>query len=92
MRFRREDDPAEYALSGHQELIGRAEPWLVDASMALRCFAEDTTIAARRAYVQYLRAVADAKWAQGSVWHLPWWKDAKMTIKSSMRNMRRLKC
>lgn len=71
------DDPVEYALSGHRELIGRSKPSLVNAPMALRCFGENSAGEARRAYLQYLRAVADAKWASGSLRQLPWWKNVK---------------
>jgi len=68
------DDPAEYELSGHRALIGRPGSLLVDADAALRCFGEDTTSTARLTYLDYLRGVAEAKWARGSLRKLPWWE------------------
>lgn len=41
------NDPADYKLSGHRALIGRAPPVLVDVSVALNSFWEDTLPAAR---------------------------------------------
>lgn len=68
------DDPAEYELSGHRALIGRPGSLLVDADAALRCFGENTTSTARLTYLDYLRGVAEAKWARGSLRQLPWWE------------------
>jgi len=68
------NDPAEYVLSGHRELIGRVSPILVDTTAALRCFGEETTKAARDEYLNYVRNVAEAKWAGGSLRQLPWWE------------------
>lgn len=68
------NDPAEYELSGHLALIGRGSPIPVDVQAALRCFGEETTRAARSTYLSYVRGVAEAKWAGGSLRQLPWWR------------------
>jgi hypothetical protein len=66
-----------YISCGHRALIGRPASLLVDVDAALRCFGEDTTSAARLTYLDYLRGVAEAKWARGSLRQLPWWKQVK---------------
>ena len=71
------DDPAQYELSGHRALIGQTKPILVDVQAALRCFGEITTRAGRLSYLDYLRSVAEARWAQGSLRQLPWWRQVK---------------
>jgi putative transposase len=68
------NDPADYELSGHRALIGRADPILVDVPAALRCFGEGSTRAAQTSYLRCVRNVADTKWARGSLRQLPWWK------------------
>jgi REP element-mobilizing transposase RayT len=71
------DDPADYEMSGHRALIGHTAPILVDVSAALRCFGEETTRAARTSYLRYVRSVASAKWARGTLRQLPWWKQVR---------------
>ncbi len=68
------EDPADYTLSGHQALIGRAPPILLDAREALHCFDADNLQVARSAYLNYLRQVSQAEWASDPVRVLPWWK------------------
>ncbi len=70
-------DPADYELSGHRELIGRAPPVLVNVAVALNTFGEETLANARAAYLEYVRCVAEAKWARGKLRELPWWKQVK---------------
>lgn len=71
-----EDDPANWEYSGHRAIIGRTEPVLVDVVSALRCFEEETQAEARQTYFEYLRCVAEARWARSSVRSLPWWQKA----------------
>lgn len=69
-------DPADYRLSGHRAIIGHSEPILTDVSAALRCFKCETEREARQAYLEFVRCVAEAKWAREPIRKLPWWKPA----------------
>jgi putative transposase len=70
-------DPADYSLSGHQEIMGRRNPLLVNVAASLRCFEEESPSRARVVYLDFIRCVAEAKWARTSVRGLPWWQPVK---------------
>jgi REP element-mobilizing transposase RayT len=67
------EDPAEYALSGHRELLGKAEPRLIAVDEVLSQYG-DNLRAARRAYVRSLRAEREAAWVGEQPGGLPWWR------------------
>lgn len=68
------DDPAGYDWSGHAALIGRCTPRLVDVQAALRGFGEFPGDP-RAAYLEQVRNVAEMRWLNDDVRHLPWWQD-----------------
>jgi len=68
------EDPAAYRWSGHGALLGNKPARLVDVHDALAGFGE-TAMAAREAYLEQLRVVAEARWLESSVRKLPWWED-----------------
>ena len=68
------EDPAAYRWSGHAALLGKRPVRLVDAREALAGFGETTT-AAREAYLEQVRVVAEARWLESGVRKLPWWED-----------------
>ena len=68
------DDPAGHDWSGHAALIGRRGPRLVDVRAALRGFGENPGDA-RAAYLEQVRNVAEMRWLNDDVRHLPWWQD-----------------
>lgn len=67
------DDPADYAFSGHGELLRRTRAPLVDADVTLALFGGSRT-AARRAYVRMLRGERSGEWAGERPERLPWWR------------------
>jgi REP element-mobilizing transposase RayT len=67
------DDPQEYELSGHLELIGSRRPQLVDRRAALGVFGVDPQKALER-YLLVIRNLAEVRWIRESVRNLPWWK------------------
>jgi len=69
-------DPSAWEWSGHQVLIGRAPPRLIEVDQALRGFGE-TAGEARRSYQQTVRAVAEACWLARGIRDLPWWADCE---------------
>lgn len=66
------DDPADYPLSGHSELIGQRRGRLVEIDEALRVFEEDVGLARAR-YLTVIRNLAEVGWLQSGVRQLPWW-------------------
>jgi putative transposase len=80
------DDPADYALCGHRELLGRMSAPLVDADTTLALFAEDRR-SARRAYLGLLRGHRAAAWLGDEPVRTPWWSgrqdDEPLDIPSS---------
>jgi len=69
-------DPADYALSGHREAIGRGRPGILDSQGLLELFGEEEPSRMRRAYLGWVRSVAEAKWLEQNLRELPWWTDA----------------
>lgn len=69
-------DPSDYPHSGHNEILGRREPCLVDVPAVLAGFDDGFTIEARERYLVWVRAVAEARWLAKGVDHLPWWQEA----------------
>lgn len=70
------DDPAKYRWSGHAALIGKRSPELIDIVPALEPFGSSGNVA-RRAYMEQVRLVAEARWIKSGVRDLPWWEDVK---------------
>jgi REP element-mobilizing transposase RayT len=66
------DDPADYATSGHRELLRAVSSSLVDADAALALFGP-TRRAARRAYLALLRGHRHAAWLADEPVRAPWW-------------------
>lgn len=69
-------DPADYALSGHREAIGLRRPEILDSEGLLELFGEEDPSQMRRAYLGWLRSVAQAKWLEQGLRDLPWWTEA----------------
>lgn len=67
------EDPAAYRWSGHAALLGKRPPRLIDRREALVGFGE-TVMAARQAYLEQVRVVAEARWHEKGVRSLPWWE------------------
>jgi len=64
--------PAEYARSGHRELLGRVREGLIDVRETLTLFG-DRVEQARREYAAIVRAVGREAWAVEQPGRLPWW-------------------
>jgi hypothetical protein len=64
------DDPAEYVLSGHRELLGKIKDPLIDVDGVLALFG-DTARAARRAYVRAMKGVREEEWRGESLGWIP---------------------
>ena len=71
------NDPADYANSGHREILGHCEPLIVDIPAVLIGFDGDLGNDARERYLEWVRAVAEARWFAKGVEDLPWWKQAR---------------
>lgn len=69
-------DPADYALSGHREAIGKRRAEILDSQAMLELFGEEDPSRMRRAYLDWVRSVAEAKWLEKGLRELPWWTDA----------------
>ena len=67
------EDPAAHPWSGHSALIGQVPATLVDVGPALVGFGE-TLEESRKAYLEQVRLVAEARWIDAGVRKLPWWK------------------
>jgi len=67
------EDPSAYRWSGHSALLGKRPTRLIDLREALLGFGE-TSIAAREAYLEQVRVVAEARWLDNGVRLLPWWE------------------
>jgi REP element-mobilizing transposase RayT len=66
------EDPAEYAFSGHRELLGKVRQPLTDVDGVLATFG-DTVRTARRAYVRALKGARQEEWHGEKPGRLPWW-------------------
>ena len=67
------EDPAAHPWSGHSALIGQIPAKLVDVDPALVGFG-GTLEKSRKAYLEQVRLVAEARWIDAGVRKLPWWK------------------
>ena len=67
------EDPSAYRWSGHSALLGNRPARLIDLREALLGFGE-TPMAAREAYLEQVRVVAEARWLDNGVRLLPWWE------------------
>jgi len=67
------EDPAAYRWSGHAALLGTRAARLMDVREALVGFGE-SAVAAREAYLEQVRVVAEARWHEKGVRSLPWWE------------------
>lgn len=70
------DDPADFVQCGHREILGLCGPRLVDLPAVLAGFGSETAAKARKEYLKWLRAVAEARWFTERLEHLPWWAGA----------------
>jgi len=71
------DDPARYTFSGHREILGLCRPHVIDRTAVLGAFSADEGVPAVDAYLGWIRAVAEAKWADSTgLRELPWWESA----------------
>ncbi len=66
------DDPSDYPLCGHRELLKKTAQPLVDADQTLSLFG-GTTRTARRRYVRQLEGARDVEWRAELPGWLPWW-------------------
>ncbi len=71
-------DPADWSLSGHRELLGRAGEGLADRDQALLLWGGRRSSAVR-AYRRTLGEVRDAAWVDLIPGRLPWWRGAAET-------------
>jgi REP element-mobilizing transposase RayT len=71
------DDPGGYVYSGHREIVGACAPHLVDLRSVLRGFSDGEDCDCLEVYLQWIRSVAEARWAADGISHLPWWAPAK---------------
>jgi len=67
------DDPAEYRLSGHREILGRVRTPVADSDEVLALFGE-TRRSARRAYVRSIKGTVEEPWVGEDPGRLPWWR------------------
>lgn len=67
------DDPAAYVYSGHREIIGACSTHLIDRRAVLNGFDEPVAANPAENYLQWLRSVAEARWATEPITELPWW-------------------
>jgi len=67
------DDPSDYPLSGHRELLRRTSSPLIDPETVLSIYGSSVR-SARRAYVGPLDGVAEAGWRSELPGRLPWWR------------------
>ena len=71
------DDPSEHLYSGHRELIGLGKPLVVDRRPTLEAFDSSNLSDPKGAYLEWIRAVAEAKWSTCDFEDLPWWRRPK---------------
>jgi len=65
--------PEEFVWSGHREVVRKIRKPLVDPDQLLLVFGE-TRRAARKTYLESIRATRDAPWAGEAPGGLPWWR------------------
>lgn len=70
------DDPADYLQSGHREILGLCSPRLVDLPAVLVGYDSEAAAKARKEYLRWVRAVAEARWFAQGLQQLPWWAGA----------------
>jgi REP element-mobilizing transposase RayT len=68
------DDPADYRFSGQQELLGLRKQLIVDRRATLEAFCHSDEEDPAKIYLEWIRSVAEAKWATTDIEDLPWWK------------------
>jgi hypothetical protein len=73
VRARIVEDPAGYVYSGHREIIGVCRSHVVDRAAVLRSFEDSISLSPTENYVHWVRGVAEASWASGSIIELSWW-------------------
>ncbi len=71
------DDPVDYSNCGHPEIIGRCPTRLIDIPSVLVGFDDGMASDARDRYLDWVHAVAEARWFELGLRELPWWKDAR---------------
>lgn len=67
------DKPEVFSWSGHREVVRKVREPLVDPDQLLLIF-DETRRAARRAYLESMRASRDAPWTAAAPGGLPWWR------------------
>ena len=70
-------DPADYVYSGHREVIGSCKPHVIGRRSLLQGFEGSSIRDATDHYLDWIRAVAEARWAASRVSDLPWWSEAR---------------
>jgi REP element-mobilizing transposase RayT len=71
------DDPADFRYSGHRELIGLCKPLVIDRRATLDGFCPSGEEDLIEPYLEWIRSVAEAKWATTDIKDLPWWNRPK---------------
>jgi len=71
------DDPADFRYSGHRELMGFCKPLVIDRRATLDAFCSSDEEDLTEAYLEWIRWVAEAKWATTDIKELPWWNRPK---------------
>ncbi len=70
-------DPADYKQCGHSEILGLEESKLVDVPAVLRGFDDGVAGNPRETYLSWIRQIAELRWLDQGIRHLPWWQDAE---------------
>lgn len=71
------DDPLDYLQSGHREILSRCAPRLVDVRDTLVGFGCRTIREARKVYLGWVQAIANANGHETKLRDLPWWAGAR---------------
>jgi len=73
------EDPSDYELSGHRDVIGQAGLGLVDVADLLAASGETQRDDALETYLSWVRNVAEVRWHKKGTKQLPWWRSATHT-------------
>jgi REP element-mobilizing transposase RayT len=71
------EDPADFRYSGHRELLGFCKPLVIDRRTTLDAFCPSDEEDLIEAYLEWIRSVAESKWATTEIKELPWWNPPK---------------
>jgi REP element-mobilizing transposase RayT len=70
------EDPSDYELSGHRDVIGVANPGLVDVTNLLAASGQAQRDEALKVYLSWIRNAAEVRWLRKGITDLPWWSAA----------------